>query len=125
MKHEIIERTLGLLAILIAIVDQRRRASWRSCRCTSRAQSTTPAPGIEPYTALQLEGRDIYVREGCYNCHSQMVRPLRARDRALRPLLAWPANRSTTIRSSSAPSAPGPTSRASAAATPTSGIAFT
>jgi cytochrome c oxidase cbb3-type subunit 2 len=42
-------------------------------------QSTTqPAPGLKPYTALQLAGRDIYLREGCYNCHSQMVRPLRA-----------------------------------------------
>jgi cytochrome c oxidase cbb3-type subunit 2 len=40
--------------------------------------TTQPAPGIAPYTALQLAGRDVYVREGCYNCHSQMVRPLRA-----------------------------------------------
>ena len=39
---------------------------------------TTPAPGVKPYNALALEGRDIYVREGCYNCHSQMIRPLRA-----------------------------------------------
>jgi len=39
---------------------------------------TTPAPGVKPYAALALEGRDIYLREGCYNCHSQMVRPLRA-----------------------------------------------
>ena len=35
-------------------------------------------PGMHPYTALQLEGRDIYIREGCYNCHSQMIRPFRA-----------------------------------------------
>jgi cytochrome c oxidase cbb3-type subunit II len=39
---------------------------------------TTPAPGVKPYGALALEGRDIYLREGCYNCHSQMIRPLRA-----------------------------------------------
>jgi cytochrome c oxidase cbb3-type subunit 2 len=39
---------------------------------------TTAAPGVKPYHALALEGRDIYIREGCYNCHSQMVRPLRA-----------------------------------------------
>jgi len=39
---------------------------------------TTPAPGVKPYAALELEGRDIYIREGCYNCHSQMIRPLRA-----------------------------------------------
>ena len=38
--------------------------------------TTQPAPGLKPYTALQLAGRDIYVREGCYNCHSQMIRPL-------------------------------------------------
>jgi cytochrome c oxidase cbb3-type subunit 2 len=37
-----------------------------------------PAPGIKPYSPLALEGRDVYVREGCYNCHSQMVRPLAA-----------------------------------------------
>ncbi|HBG51079.1 MAG TPA: cytochrome-c oxidase, cbb3-type subunit II [Gammaproteobacteria bacterium] len=42
------------------------------------AQTTTPAPGVTPYSALTLAGRDIYVREGCYNCHSQMVRPFRA-----------------------------------------------
>jgi cytochrome c oxidase cbb3-type subunit II len=39
---------------------------------------TQPAEGIQPYTALQLAGRDVYVREGCYNCHSQMIRPFRA-----------------------------------------------
>ncbi len=37
-----------------------------------------PAPGVKPYNALQVAGRDIYVREGCYNCHSQMIRPFRA-----------------------------------------------
>jgi len=42
-------------------------------------KSTTQAiPGLMPYTALQVAGRDIYVREGCYNCHSQMIRPFRA-----------------------------------------------
>ena len=40
--------------------------------------TTQPAPGLKPYTPLQLAGRDIYVREGCYNCHSQMIRPFRA-----------------------------------------------
>jgi cytochrome c oxidase cbb3-type subunit II len=40
--------------------------------------TTQAAPGLMPYTALQVAGRDIYLREGCYNCHSQMVRPLRA-----------------------------------------------
>jgi cytochrome c oxidase cbb3-type subunit II len=40
--------------------------------------TTQPVEGLKPYTALQLAGRDVYVREGCYNCHSQMIRPLRA-----------------------------------------------
>ena len=40
--------------------------------------TTQPLEGLKPYTALQLAGRDIYLREGCYNCHSQMIRPLRA-----------------------------------------------
>jgi cytochrome c oxidase cbb3-type subunit 2 len=40
--------------------------------------TTQPVAGLKPYTALQVAGRDIYVREGCYNCHSQMIRPFRA-----------------------------------------------
>ena len=40
--------------------------------------TTQPVAGLKPYTALQLAGRDIYLREGCYNCHSQMIRPLRS-----------------------------------------------
>ncbi len=40
--------------------------------------TTQPAEGLKPYTALQLAGRDVYIREGCYNCHSQMIRPFRA-----------------------------------------------
>jgi len=40
--------------------------------------TTQPVEGLKPYTALQLAGRDVYVREGCYNCHSQMIRPFQA-----------------------------------------------
>ena len=40
--------------------------------------TTQPVEGLKPYTALQLAGRDVYIREGCYNCHSQMIRPFRA-----------------------------------------------
>lgn len=40
--------------------------------------TTTPVEGLKPYTALQLEGRDLYIREGCVGCHSQMIRPFRA-----------------------------------------------
>lgn len=39
---------------------------------------TEPIPGVKPYSALQVAGRDVYIREGCYNCHSQMIRPFRA-----------------------------------------------
>ncbi|MDP4944981.1 MAG: cytochrome-c oxidase, cbb3-type subunit II, partial [Alishewanella sp.] len=41
-------------------------------------ETTQPIDGLKPYTALQMEGRDIFIREGCTNCHSQMVRPFRA-----------------------------------------------
>ena len=40
--------------------------------------TTEPVAGVKPYTALQLAGRDVFIREGCYNCHSQMIRPFRA-----------------------------------------------
>ena len=43
-----------------------------------QTSTTQPVEGLKPYTPLQLAGRDIYIREGCYNCHSQMIRPLRA-----------------------------------------------
>ena len=43
-----------------------------------QTSTTEPIKGIQPYTALQLAGRDVYIREGCYNCHSQMIRPFRA-----------------------------------------------
>lgn len=43
-----------------------------------QTSTTEPVSGLKPYTALQLEGRDIYIREGCVGCHSQMIRPFRA-----------------------------------------------
>jgi cytochrome c oxidase cbb3-type subunit II len=77
MNHEIIEKRAGLLGILIAIVIS-VGGLVEIVPLYFSSQVTTPAPGVKPYTALQFEGRDIYIREGCYNCHSQMVRPLRA-----------------------------------------------
>jgi cytochrome c oxidase cbb3-type subunit II len=77
MKHETIEKRAGLLGVLIAVVIS-IGGLVEIVPLYFSSQITTPAPGIKPYTALQLEGRDIYIREGCYNCHSQMVRPLRA-----------------------------------------------
>jgi cytochrome c oxidase cbb3-type subunit 2 len=77
LKHETVEKKVHWLGIWIAIVISvgglvEIVPLWLS------SEITTPAPGVKPYGALALEGRDIYVREGCYNCHSQMVRPLRA-----------------------------------------------
>ncbi len=61
--------------------------------------------GVRPYSPLELAGRDIYVREGCYNCHSQMIRPLR--DEVERyGHYTWRRNRCTTTRSNGGPSAP-------------------
>ena len=77
MNHEIIERHAGLLGVLIAIVIS-VGGLVEIVPLYFTSEMTAPAPGVKPYTALQLEGRDIYIREGCYNCHSQMVRPLRA-----------------------------------------------
>ena len=76
MKHEAIEKNTALLAVLIALVIS-VGGLIEIIPLALSSESTQAAPGVLPYTALQLEGRDIYVREGCYNCHSQMIRPLR------------------------------------------------
>jgi hypothetical protein len=86
--------------------------------------TTQPVAGLKPLDAMQLAGRDVYVREGCYNCHSQMIRTLRAE--TLRyGHYSMAASSSTTIRSSGAASAPARTCTGSAASTATSGIACT
>jgi cbb3-type cytochrome c oxidase subunit II len=80
--------------------------------------------GMRPYSPLELAGRDIYIREGCYVCHSQMIRPMRDEvERYGHYSLA--AESSTIIRSSGAPSGRGPTSPASAGATRTTGMSIT
>jgi cytochrome c oxidase cbb3-type subunit 2 len=76
MKHDIIEKRVGLLAVLIAIVIS-VGGLVEIVPLYLSGQVTKPSPGIVPLSPLALEGRDIYVREGCYNCHSQMIRPLR------------------------------------------------
>jgi cytochrome c oxidase cbb3-type subunit 2 len=77
MRHDVVERRAGLLGILIALVIS-VGGLVEIVPLYFSSEITSPAPGVRPYTALQLEGRDVYIREGCYNCHSQMVRPLRA-----------------------------------------------
>jgi len=77
MNHEKIEKNIGLLGVLTAIVIS-VGGLVEIVPLYFTGMVTEPAPGVVPYTALQLEGRDIFLREGCYNCHSQMIRPLRA-----------------------------------------------
>ena len=74
--HEKIERNIGLMAMLVAVAVSFGGLA-EIVPLMFQAETIQPLPGIKPYPALQLAGRDIYVREGCYNCHSQMVRTLR------------------------------------------------
>ncbi len=75
-SHEKIEKNVGLMAVLIAVVVSFGGLA-EIIPLMYQAETIEPLPGVEPYPALQLAGRDVYVREGCYNCHSQMVRTLR------------------------------------------------
>ena len=75
--HEIIEKNVGWLIVLtIAVVAI--GGLVEIVPLYFQKSTTSPVQGIKPYPPLQLVGRDIYVREGCYNCHSQMIRPFRA-----------------------------------------------
>ena len=77
MKHEVVEKKVSWLGVWIALVIS-IGGLVEIVPLYLSSETSTPAPGIKPYGALALEGRDIYLREGCYNCHSQMIRPLRA-----------------------------------------------
>jgi cytochrome c oxidase cbb3-type subunit II len=77
MSHEKVETNIGLMAILVIIVIS-FGGLVEIVLLFFLKDTTEPVQGLKPYTALQLEGRDIYVREGCYLCHSQMIRPFRA-----------------------------------------------
>jgi cytochrome c oxidase cbb3-type subunit II len=74
--HEKIEKNVGLMAVLIAVVVSFGGLA-EIVPLMNQAEAIQPLPGVKPYSALELAGRDVYVREGCYNCHSQMVRTLR------------------------------------------------
>ena len=74
--HEKIEKNIGLMAVLIAVVVA-MGGLVEIVPLMHQAEAIEPLPGVEPYPPLELAGRDVYVREGCYNCHSQMVRTLR------------------------------------------------
>ncbi len=75
--HETIEKNVGWLAVLVVLVVS-VGGLVEIVPLFFQKSLTEPVAGLKPYTALQLAGRDIYQREGCYNCHSQMIRPFRA-----------------------------------------------
>jgi len=75
--HERIE-TSNLLMIVLILLTVAVGGLVEIVPLYFQRSTTEPVPGLKPYTPLQLAGRDIYLREGCYNCHSQMIRPLHA-----------------------------------------------
>jgi len=77
LSHEKIETSNFLMIVLILVVLL-FGGMVEIVPLFFQKSTTEPVPGLKPYTALQVAGRDIYVREGCYNCHSQMIRPFRA-----------------------------------------------
>jgi len=77
MSHEVVEKNIGLMMILIIIVIS-FGGLVEIVPLFFIKDTTEPVAGVKPYSALRLEGRDVYIREGCYNCHSQMIRPFRA-----------------------------------------------
>lgn len=77
MKHESIEKNVGLMGVLIILVIS-VAGLVEIVPLASQAQIIEPAEGIEPHSPIALAGRDIYVREGCYVCHSQQIRPFRS-----------------------------------------------
>lgn len=76
-SHEKIETNSWLMLVLVLLVISVGGAV-EIAPLFFQKSTTQPAPGVVPYSALQLAGRDVYLKEGCYNCHSQMIRPFRA-----------------------------------------------
>ncbi|MBQ1782813.1 MAG: cytochrome-c oxidase, cbb3-type subunit II [Gammaproteobacteria bacterium] len=77
LNHELVEKNVGLMAILMVFAIS-LGGLVEIVPLFFQRETTEPVKGLKPYTALQMEGRDIYIREGCSGCHSQMIRPFRA-----------------------------------------------
>ena len=77
MRHEVIEKSLNLMVVLIVVAIS-IGGLVEIVPLMFSSDATEPDEGITVYSPLRLAGRDVYVREGCYNCHSQMVRPFRS-----------------------------------------------
>ena len=76
LKHEQIEKSVGLLIVLTLLVVS-VGGLLEIVPLFFQKSTTTPVEGVKPYSAVQVAGRDVYIREGCYLCHSQMIRPFR------------------------------------------------
>lgn len=76
-NHDIVEKNVGLMVLLVVVAIS-FGGLVQLVPQFFLDETTTPIEGLEPLTAIALEGRDIYIREGCHVCHTQMVRPLRA-----------------------------------------------
>jgi cytochrome c oxidase cbb3-type subunit 2 len=77
MNHEVVEKNMGLMIVLVVLVISLGGLA-EIVPLFAQAEVNEPIEGLMPLGALELEGRDIYIREGCVGCHSQMIRPLRA-----------------------------------------------
>ena len=77
LSHDVIEKNMTLMIVLIIVVVS-VGGLVEIVPLFFQKSTTEPVAGLKPYNPLQLSGRDIYIREGCSNCHSQMVRPFRA-----------------------------------------------
>jgi cytochrome c oxidase cbb3-type subunit 2 len=77
LSHNLIEQNMGLMIVLVILVVS-VGGLVEIVPLFFQKSTTEPVAGLKPYNALQLSGRDIYIREGCVGCHSQMVRPFRA-----------------------------------------------
>jgi cytochrome c oxidase cbb3-type subunit 2 len=77
LTHDAIERNVWLMVVLTLLVVS-VGGLLEIVPLFFQKSTTTPVAGLKPYDPVRLTGRDIYVREGCYNCHSQMIRPFRA-----------------------------------------------
>jgi len=76
ITHDMLEKNIGWMALLVILVVS-VGGIVEIVPLFFQQSTTEPVAGLKPYTALQLSGRDVYIREGCYNCHSQMIRPFR------------------------------------------------
>lgn len=76
-KHDMVERSVGLM-IILTVLTISVGGLVEIVPLFNMKSTTTPVEGLKPYDPVRLAGRDIYIREGCYNCHSQMIRPFRA-----------------------------------------------